>query len=147
MQEQIRNFVTAEARGLGLLSISDILADFDRITLADFRRGEYGSARAASADAAHEVTLPPAAHEVEVEVVAPAASAAVEQQRVGVPEDAGGAIQEPEMKPAVLAVKRTFQPNTLRRKRKLGFLARVGDKNGRKILQRRRNKGRTRLAG
>lgn len=42
-------------------------------------------------------------------------------------------------------VKRTFQPSLIRRKRKHGFLARAADRNGRKILVRRRAKQRTRL--
>ena len=44
------------------------------------------------------------------------------------------------------AIKRTFQPSLIRRKRKHGFLRRLGDRNGRKILKRRRLKGRRRLA-
>ena len=41
--------------------------------------------------------------------------------------------------------KRTFQPSLIRRKRKHGFLKRVRTKDGRKILNARRRKGRTRL--
>ncbi|CAM9012988.1 unnamed protein product [Wickerhamomyces anomalus] len=36
----------------------------------------------------------------------------------------------------------TFQPNTLKRKRRVGFLARMRDRNGRKVVARRRAKGR-----
>jgi large subunit ribosomal protein L34 len=48
---------------------------------------------------------------------------------------------------AIWLIKRTFQPSLLRKKRKCGYLKRSKSVGGRKILKRRRAKGRQRLFG
>ncbi len=44
-----------------------------------------------------------------------------------------------------MIVKRTFQPNKKKRAKKFGFLSKSATSNGKKVIQRRRLKGRKRL--
>ena len=58
----------------------------------------------------------------------------------------GDTLDAGEIDSGIFFQKRTFQPSLLVRKRRHGFLARLRHKDGRKILNRRRLKGRKRLA-
>jgi large subunit ribosomal protein L34 len=45
----------------------------------------------------------------------------------------------------IMLIKRTLQPSIIKKKRQHGYLARLGDRHGIKVLNRRRQKKRTRL--
>lgn len=147
MEEQMLQYTSGEARGMGLLVLDDILADFERVLSNDKRREAAAKKQQAEPQAAASTATN---NNVQRCHTAAVDTPEVDTVEVVAPSEATATVEDPAAShdgAPIQAIKRTFQPSTVRRKRKFGFLARLADKDGRKVLQRRRAKGRARLAG
>lgn len=158
MSKELTRYGPSDAEHLGLHSIQDVLSDIAAATLAPqepcapiataITPPLEVAAASAPASVPEEPVAAPAAREEEVlaawglgPVVTDASE--VEVEAPGVEEC------EREKEEGVfnekMAIKRTYQPSTLKRKRKHGFLYRAKTRLGKKILRRRQDKGRWRL--
>lgn len=148
MSKELTRYGPTDAEHLGLHSVQDVLADIAAATSA-LPETVVAVADETSEDAEaapNQLNAPtPAVREEDVLAawgLGPRVSDSVEEagQIVGRGEE--GSIEEGLEK---MAIKRTYQPSTLKRKRKHGFLYRAKTRLGKKILQRRQEKGRWRL--
>ena len=122
-------------------TLSALLDDFARCVC----RGRMDGALAAASPHAPEVG--PAALEAEVGLPeVPYWGPRGLGEGMGAPAGAGSELGGELHRDPVLAVKRTFQPSTIRKKRKHGFLSRNASTGGRRVLARRRAKGRSNLS-
>ncbi|CAM9519104.1 unnamed protein product [Laminaria digitata] len=155
MSKELTRYGPSDAEHLGLFSIQDVLLE-----IAAAKSALEPSAPVSETPSALS-TARSAETSEELESVAAAAAPAVSEEevlaawglgpRVTDVTDEGGGLGEGVQEPAEeggaekMAIKRTYQPSTLKRKRKHGFLYRSKTRLGQKILQRRQEKGRWRL--
>lgn len=144
MSRELTRYGPADAEHLGLHSIQDVLLDIAAATLAP--QEPPAPIATASASVPEE---PAAVREEEVlaawglgPVVTDASEVGVQAPGVGEREEVE---EEGEGSSEKMAIKRTYQPSTLKRKRKHGFLYRAKTRLGKKIMRRRQDKGRWRL--
>lgn len=149
MSKELTRYGPSDAEHLGLHSVQDVLSDIAAATSA-LPEPVVAVTNAPAAETEHvtgskqeESTAAPSVREEEVLAawgMGPGvsdASGAAEEEGLEIPAEQGASEK--------LAIKRTYQPSTLKRKRKHGFLYRAKTRLGKKILQRRRDKGRWRL--
>lgn len=144
MSKELTRYGPSDAEHLGLHSIQDVLSDIAAAT----------SALPEPIVAVTEASAVEVEHASEQEE-SPAAPAAVGEEVLAawglgpsVPDIAQeGSLEAPQEGEGaeILAIKRTYQPSTIKRKRRHGFLYRAKTRLGKKILQRRQDKGRWRL--
>lgn len=168
MSRELTRYEPCDARSLGLHAVEDVLSELAAATAALRVSTSPGSTPAGTTQETDDTPPPPALH------VSPDSDATMRQERVlsawgHIPrlsnEDAEGSSDvmdarekgeiavgpdlDPEQeagKMEKMAIKRTYQPSTLKRKRMHGFLYRSKSRLGKKILRRRLAKGRWRLA-
>lgn len=155
MSKELTRYGPTDAEHLGLHSVQDVLANIAAATsaLPEAVVAVAGEASAKDAEAAASSPLtsaavaPPAVREEDV-LAAWGLGPRVSDSRV---EEAAQVVvgkgEETSIEEGLekMAIKRTYQPSTIKRKRKHGFLYRAKTRLGKKILQRRQEKGRWRL--
>ena len=147
MSKELTRYGPSDAEHLGLFSIQDVLLEIVAAKSALEPAAPLTEATPALSPTEtpeESASAAPAAREEEVLAawglgprVTDAAQGGELGERLQVPSEEGGAEK--------MAIKRTYQPSTLKRKRKHGFLYRAKTRLGQKILQRRQEKGRWRL--
>lgn len=154
MSKELTRYGPADAEHLGLHSIQDVLSNIAAATLTPHKLAAPAvtavapPAEVVSAPASEEPAAAPAVREEEVLAawgLGPVVTDGSEVEEVQAPPvgefgEEGGEVSNEKM-----AIKRTYQPSTLKRKRKHGFLYRAKTRLGKKILRRRQEKGRWRL--
>lgn len=152
MSKELTRYGPSDAEHLGLHSIQDVLSDIAAATLAPEEAPSPIAPIATPVDpAAEEPAAAPAVREEEVlaawglgPVVTDASEVGVQVPGVGESAEVEE-VEEEGLSNEKMAIKRTYQPSTLKRKRKHGFLYRAKTRLGKKILRRRQDKGRWRL--
>lgn len=160
MSKELTRYGPSDAEHLGLHCIQDVLSDIAAATLAPreppapIATSIAPAVEVASASAAvpEEPAAAPAVREEEVLAawglgpVVTDASEVVGVQAPGIGEcEEVEEVVEEGVSTEKMAIKRTYQPSTLKRKRKHGFLYRAKTRLGKKIMRRRQDKGRWRL--
>lgn len=147
MSKELTRYGPSDAEYLGLHSVQDVLSEIAAATITPRRPATAIEVMPVSetSQKAAEAPAAPAVREEQVLVawgLGPAVSEAEEVEGVLAP---SSEIREEGVSTEKLAIKRTYQPSTLKRKRKHGFLYRAKTRLGKKILRRRQDKGRSRL--
>eukprot|EP00752_Nemacystus_decipiens_P010036 g8949.t1 len=152
MSKELTRYGPADAEHLGLHSIQDVLSDIAAATLAPQEPpAPIATAIAPSvevASASASLSEEPAAVREEVLTAWGLGPVVTDASEVGMQAPGAGESEEVEEEGGVsskMAIKRTYQPSTLKRKRKHGFLYRAKTRLGKKIMRRRQDKGRWRL--
>lgn len=156
MSKELTRYGPSDAEHLGLHSIQDVLSEIAAATLAPQEPAAPIATAIAppvevvsvSTSVQEESAAAPAAPEEEV-LTAWGLGPVVrdDSEADGLQASAVGEVDEQEegVSNEKMAIKRTYQPSTLKRKRKHGFLYRAKTRLGKKIMQRRRDKGRWRI--
>lgn len=156
MSKELTRYGPSDAEHLGLHSIQDVLSDIAAATFTPQEPAAPVTTAIAppvevvsvSASVQEEPAAAPAAREEEVLAawgLGPLVTDASEADGLQAPAVGEVVEEEDGLSNEKMAIKRTYQPSTLKRKRKHGFLYRAKTRLGKKIMQRRRDKGRWRI--